>query len=230
MKVGTEWWVRRCLKCRKIFHQTIHWSKLSMPLPNSPGISVSVDYFGSLPITAPGNSYILLFMDCSSRRADMFAVPAAEFTAEGSANILVNRLDPLWGCPSTLLSDNGLQVCAQPATTVYKLLGVHKLTTSAYTPSGNGGVERVNHTMAKILAMVCNEHQNDRNAHLPHVEYVCSNSVSVATSDIGRLPPPPLAVVDRSYGGAHQGPDRDYLAYYDLARERQQGTYELVRN
>ena len=36
-------------------------------------------------------------------------------------------------------------------------LGVHKLTTSAYSPSGNGGVERVYRTMAK-QAMVCNEH------------------------------------------------------------------------
>ena len=31
-------------------------------------------------------------------------------------------------------------------------LGVHKLTTSTYSLSGNGGVERVYHTMAKILA------------------------------------------------------------------------------
>ena len=84
----------------------------------------------------------------------MFAVTAAEFTAEGNANILVNRFIPLWGCPSTLLSDNGLQFCAQLATAVYKLLGIHKLTTSAYHPSGNGGVERVNHTVAQMLAMV----------------------------------------------------------------------------
>ena len=111
------------------------------PLPNSPEISVSVDYFGFLPITAHGNSYILLFTDRFSRRADMFAVTAAEFTAEGTANILVNRFIPLWGYPSTILSDNGLQFCAQLATAVYKRLGVHKLTTSAYHPNGNGGVE-----------------------------------------------------------------------------------------
>ena len=91
----------------------------------------------------------------------MFAVTAAEFTAEGTINILVNRFIPLWGCPSTLLSDNGLQFCAQLATTVYKLLGVHKLTASAYHPGGNGGVECVNHNIAHMLAMVCNEHQND---------------------------------------------------------------------
>ena len=56
--------------------------------------------------------------------------------------------------------------CAQPATVVYKLIVVHKLTTSAYSPSGNGGVERVYNTMATILAMVGNELQNDWDAHL----------------------------------------------------------------
>ena len=57
----------------------------------------------------------------------MFAVTAAEFTAEGTANILVNRYIPLWGCPSTLLADNGPQFCVQLATAVYQLLGIRNL-------------------------------------------------------------------------------------------------------
>ena len=149
----------------------------------------------------------------------MFAVTAAEFTAEDTAKILVNCFVPLWGCPSTLLPDNGLQFCAQLATAVYKLMGIHKLTTSAYHLSGNGGVERVNHTMAQMLAMVCNEHQNDWDAHLPHVEYAYNNYVSAAAGlapnevYTGRLPRLPLIVFDRSYGGAHQSLDRNHLAY-----------------
>ena len=126
----------------------------------------------------------------------MFTVTTAEFTAEGSANILVNRFITLWGCPSTLLYDNRRQFCARLATAVNKLLGIHKLTTSAYHLSGNGGVERVNHSMTQISAMVCNEHQNDWDVHLPHVEYAYNNSVSAATGHapnevhIGRLPHP----------------------------------------
>ena len=205
MDACTKWWVRRCLKCqaRKTSRQTIRWPVLPIPLPNSPGVAISVDYFGPLPITARGNSYILLFTDRFGRRADMFAVTTAEFAAEGTANILVNRFIPLWGCPSTLLSDNGPQFCPRLATTVYKLLGIHKLTTSAYHPSGNGGVERVNHTMAQMLAMVCNEHQNDWDVHLPHVEYVYNNSVSAAlppmksTSDASHASPSP-SLIDRT--------------------------------
>ena len=45
----------------------------------------------------------------------------------------------------------------------------------------------------------------------------------------GQLPRLPLTVFDRFYGGVHQSLDRDHLAYCDLARERQQHAYELVR-
>ena len=42
-----------------------------------------------------------------------------------------------------------------------KLLGVRKIATSAYHPNGNGDVERVNHTMAQMLAMVVNERRDN---------------------------------------------------------------------
>ena len=57
----------------------------------------------------------------------MFAVTAAEFTAEGTANVLVKRCIPLWGCPRTILSDNGLQFCSKLSQAVYQLLGARKL-------------------------------------------------------------------------------------------------------
>ena len=193
MEACTKWWVRRCLKyqARKTSRQTVSWPVFSIPLPNSPGVAISVDYFGFLPTTAQGNSCILLFMDRFSRRADMFAVTTVEFTAEGTANILVNRFIPLWGCPSTLLSDNGPQFCARLATAVYELLWIYKLTTSAYHPSGNGGVERVNRSMAQMLAMVCNEHQNDWDILFP-----TSNTPITTPLALPRALPPMKSTLD----------------------------------
>ena len=70
-----------------------------MPLPGGPGVAISVDYFGPLPVTPRGNTYILLITNRFSCRADMFPVTAAEFIAEATANILVNKYIPSWGCP-----------------------------------------------------------------------------------------------------------------------------------
>ena len=106
MSIFTWWWLRHCLKrqARKTSRLTVRWPVISMPLPKGLDIAVSVDNFGPLPVTPRGNTYILFFTDRFSRRADMYAVTAAEFTAEGTANILINRYTPLWGCPSSILS------------------------------------------------------------------------------------------------------------------------------
>ena len=75
--------------------------------------------------------------------------------------------------------------------------------------------------MAQILAMICNEHQNDWDVHLPHVEYAYNNSVCVATGlapnevHLERLWRLPFTVFDHSYGGAHQSLNCDQLTYCD---------------
>ena len=191
MNVCTLRWLRHCLKCqvRKTPRLTVRWPIISMPLPEGPGIVVSVDYFSTLSVTPRGNTCILLFNDhfsCLfsdrfSRRADMFPVSTAEVTAEGKANILVKQCIPLWGCRRTVISDNSLEFCPVLSQAVYQLLGVHQLVTNSYHPNCYGGVERVNNAMAQMLAMVVNERQDDWDLHLPHVEFAYKNSVIAAT-------------------------------------------------
>ena len=84
-----------------------------MLLPEGPGVTINVDYFGPLLVMPRGNTYILLVTDCFSRRGDKLPVTAAEFTAEGTANVLVKKYIPLRGCPHTMPLDNGLQFCSK---------------------------------------------------------------------------------------------------------------------
>ena len=64
--------------------------------------------------------------------------------------------------------DNGLKVCFKLLQVVYKLLGVREIATSSNYSRGNDGVERVNHMMTQMLAMVVNELQNNWDVHPPH--------------------------------------------------------------
>ena len=93
MNISTRWWLRHCLQCQalKSSRQTARWPIPSLPLPSDPGIAISVDYFGPLSVTPKGNSYILLSTDRFNQRADMYAVYSTEFTAEGTADILVHK-------------------------------------------------------------------------------------------------------------------------------------------
>ena len=145
-------WLRACYTCRarKASRQTVRWPVLSLPHPSGPGIVVAVDFFGPLPVTPRGHAYILLFTDRFSRRADMYAVSPAKFTARGTADVLVNEYMPKWGCMTTLLSDNGYHFCSKLSAAIYKLMGVRKITTSSYHPQTNGGTERVNLSLIHI--------------------------------------------------------------------------------
>ena len=47
INVCTRWWLRHCVKCpaRKTPWLTVRWPIISTPLPEGPGVTVSVDYF-----------------------------------------------------------------------------------------------------------------------------------------------------------------------------------------
>ena len=138
MSIGIRWWLCHCLKCqeRNASRLTVRWPVISTPLPLGLGLAVSVNYLGPLPLVTPrGNTYILIYTDRLSRRADIFDVTAAEFTAEGTANILINnRYIPLWGCPRSITSGIGLEFCSKLSHVVHELLGVRKPPTAPTTP------------------------------------------------------------------------------------------------
>ena len=86
-----------------------------------------------------------------------------------------------------------------------------------------------------MLSMVGIEKQTDWNVLLPHVSAAYNNSVNAATGlapndiHIGRRPRLPLSVVEPENIGGHQSLHRDHLAYINLATDRQQCAYSLVR-
>ena len=86
-----------------------------------------------------------------------------------------------------------------------------------------------------MLSMVGNEKQTDWDVLLPHVSAAYNNSVNVTTGlapneiHIGCLPRLSLSVFEPEHIGGHQSLDRDHLVYINLATDRQQRAYSLVR-
>lgn len=99
---------------------------------------------------------------------------------------------------------------------MYDVMKIKKVTTSAHHPQTSGGMERVNHTMVHMLAVVVNEEQNDWDVNFPHVEFAYNNSVNQATGlapNETKIPQLPLSVIDHPKVGSDQGLDRDQLEY-----------------
>ena len=136
----------------------------------------------------------------------MYATTEAELTASGAAAILVDRYIPLRGCPATVQSDNCFEFCSKLSRALYERLGINKYATSSYHPCTNGGVERVNYTLALLLTTVGDVEQNYWDLQPPHVESAHNNSVSATTGlasnevQICRLPRNPLPIFDLPKG------------------------------
>lgn len=96
-----------------------------------------------------------------SHRADMFAVAAAELTAKGAVKIFVNSYITVLGCRTTLFSDNGVQITSKLPSAIDNLLGGNKITPSSCHTPNNVSSERVNHTIARVLAVSADGRQND---------------------------------------------------------------------
>lgn len=124
---------------------------------------------------------MLIVTDRCGHRAGMYAITAAQFTAVGTTDTLVNDSIPKWGCPKSLLSDNAREISSGFLRAVFKLMGMRKLTTTDYHLMSNAGKECVNRTMAQILSMMMNEPQNEWGEQLRHVETAFNNSVNAAT-------------------------------------------------
>ena len=206
-----------------------------MPLPSGPGQIVSVDYFGPLPINRSGNKHILLYTDSFSRHIAAYAVTQDDHTAEETARIFVEQYIPLWGCPHTLLSDNGSEFVARLSLAIYKLKRIRKIVTTAFHPKSNGGVERVNHSLAQMLSLVISKQQDDWDGGLPYVVQAYNNSVSAATGlapteiHLGRMPRLPMTIIDECVVKRHTGEKQDQMLYLDIVRERQQRAFALVQ-
>ena len=84
------------------------------------------------------------------------------------------------------------------------------MATSSYHATGNGGMERVNDMMAQLMAVVFNEHQNNWDLQLSHVEFAYNNSVTAVTGlapeevHMSGLPRLPLTSSERTGVGGHQ--------------------------
>lgn len=79
-----------------------------MPLPSGPCEIVSVYFFLLLPVATKGTPHILLFAGCFGGHTATYAKVAAEFTALGVAQILVNSSIRSGGYPVKLCPHHGL--------------------------------------------------------------------------------------------------------------------------
>jgi len=138
----------------------------------------SIELCGEFP-SSQGYRYIFSAIDPFSKYC--IAVPIRCKSAKVVARIIVERLLLIHSLPCEILADNGGEFSNEISDELYKILGIHRLRTTAMKASTNGCVERLHKTLNAILAKVVNESHSDRSSLLPYAVFSYNSTVHAAT-------------------------------------------------
>ena len=203
------------------------------PLPcGAPWERLSIDVTGPHPRSRRGNVYILTMMDNFTKFVE--AAPMHNQEATSVARALVENVIVRYGAPLQILTDQGTNFEGNLFRELCRLLGIDKVRTSPYHPSGNGLIERFHRTLNAMLGKVVSSNQRDWDESLPHVlaAYRASPHETTGFSPnylmFGRETRAPLDLVYGSPPSADPGAGT-YASYVQDFAERMESAYRLVR-
>ena len=110
---------------------------------------VCLDTVGPLPETPRGNKHILTMQDNLTKYCLAIAVP--DIRATTVADAFAREFIAIFGCPRAILSDRGTTFINRVFAKLTKIFKIKQLSTSAYHPQTNGGLERSHQVLADYL-------------------------------------------------------------------------------
>ena len=128
-----------------------------------------------------GNKYAIVFVDYLTKWVEVF--PTADQTALTIARLFVEQIISRHGVPRELLSDRGANFLSSLLQEVCKVMGVHKVNTTAYHPQGDGLVERFNRTLTEMLSKVVKKSGKDWDEKVPYVLFAYRTCVQESTQE-----------------------------------------------
>ena len=142
-------WARACPKCQSC-KVTRHVSTPlgHLPLPAARFTVLNIDLVGPLP-PSRGLRYCLTVVDRFTRWCE--AYPIEDMTAETVCKTLFSNWISRFGCPVTIITDQGRQFESDLFRRFAAMFGVRLSRTTAYHPQSNGMVERLHRTMKAAI-------------------------------------------------------------------------------
>ncbi|KMQ82607.1 integrase core domain protein, partial [Lasius niger] len=126
---------------------------------------VQMDILGPLPLTASGNKYLLVIVDCFTKWVEAF--PVKNIRAKTVAEIFISQFVSRHGVPMEIQTNQGKNFESQLFSKLMRLLGIRKTRTTALHPQSDGQVERQHQTITNYLAKYVSENQKDCDRWVP---------------------------------------------------------------
>lgn len=204
----------RCEMCQK--SKITRHTKQPIVISSTPTSSfenMAIDHVGKLITSAQGNSYILTVLCVLTKYA--MAIPVPDTGAEATAHALVEKVFLSHGYPSVITSDNHKTFESGLFKSINKLLKIHHVFTSPFTPKSNT-VERFHSTLGNMLRTFVSDNPLQWETKLPYVVSAYNSSVNTVTAKspfelvYGKNMPLPFTI---------GGKERTSYNYDDFAKE-----------
>ena len=142
-------WTKSCINCCKAKIIRHNKSRVhNLPLPTNKFKSINMDIVGPL-YESNGYRYILTIIDKYSSFPE--AIPLQNITAETVLNAFLLNWIARFGCPETLITDNGSNFRSKLFSDSMSMLGIKHIFTTAYHPQANGKIERFHRQLKASL-------------------------------------------------------------------------------
>ncbi|UYV78077.1 hypothetical protein LAZ67_16000034, partial [Cordylochernes scorpioides] len=164
-------YVAHCKECQRKKQSTQKPPGLLKAIPpaSSPLQRVGMDLLGRFPKSDTGNKWIIVCTDYLTRFAVTKALPTGE--AKEAAKFLMEDVVLKHGAPREIITDRGRVFQSKLiAELTNQCSSIHRFTT-AYHPQTNGLTERLNKTLANMIAMYVSVEQKDWDVILPYVTF-----------------------------------------------------------
>ena len=173
-------YVLSCKKCgaQKSSHQAPVGFLQPLAPTTKPFERVGIDKLGPFKRSIDGNVHILVLTEYTTRMVFARAVPNG--TAHETAKFLVEEILTRHGTPKIILTDRGVEFVAETFECIARTYGCTHLTSSSYHPRTSGLTERFNATIAKMIGMYTDTH-DDWDRFLPHLIFAYNTSVQETT-------------------------------------------------
>ena len=151
------------------------------PEVTAPFQRVCMDLIGPLPRTKNNKTFILVMVDVFTHYTEL--CPLANKSASAVAKAIVGQLINRHGCVETILTDQGKEFQNAILTEICKNLKINKLNISAYHPSANGLVERMNLQVGNALRAITEGYPQDWDQFLTHVQMALNTAIHGSVGD-----------------------------------------------